>query len=391
MTGPGASNGGAGGGPAFHVSGPVSSSSDASDSNEANARPAAPHVPVLLAEVLEALNVRGGGDFLDGTFGAGGYTRAILDADTASRVLALDRDPTAIAAGQALVQTYKGRLVLVETEFSDMEAAAREAGFGLFDGVVLDIGVSSMQLDQAIRGFSFRNDGPLDMRMAGEAGVTSGVSAAEIVNTESEARIADILYHYGEERLSRVIARAIVHDRETTPFTTTKQLSEMIGRIIRTKPGDIHPATRSFQALRIAVNDELGELARALHAAERLLKPGGRLAVVSFHSLEDRIVKVFFAARSGKGGGTSRHAPVMAQQVATFSVTGKWPVSAGEAELHANPRSRSAKLRMAIRTEAAPQGPEAAVFELAALPESLPRKGAGKGKSGKGKSERGRR
>lgn len=364
MTGLGASHGGADGGPARHVSDPASQAHPADAAK-------APHIPVLLNEVLEALGASGG-DFLDGTFGAGGYTRAILDADKANRVLALDRDPTAIAAGQALVQAYGGRLTLAETEFSAMEDAARAAGFGLFDGIVLDIGVSSMQLDQAIRGFSFRNDGPLDMRMAGE-----GESAADLVNTESETRLADIFYHYGEERLSRVIARAIVADRQETPFTTTRQLSDMIGRIIRTKPGDIHPATRSFQALRIAVNDELGELARALHAAERLLKPGGRLAVVSFHSLEDRIVKVFFAARAGKGGG-SRHAPVMASAVATFRVEGKWPATAGEAELQTNPRARSAKLRMAIRTEAPAQAPDASVFELAALPDSPPRKGVGK-------------
>lgn len=366
MTGIGASSGGADGGPARPVSAPSASSS---------------HIPVLLAEVLDALDAAGGGDFLDATFGAGGYSRAILDANPKTRVLALDRDPTAIAAGQALVKAYHGRLALAETEFSAMEAAAKAAGFGLFDGIVLDIGVSSMQLDQAIRGFSFRNDGPLDMRMAGEAG---GESAADIVNTASETRIADILYHYGEERLSRLIARAIVTDREKTPFTTTRQLSEMIGRIIRTKPGDIHPATRSFQALRIAVNDELGELASALHAAERLLKPGGRLAVVSFHSLEDRIAKVFFAARSGKAGG-SRHAPVVTRSVATFRVSGKWPVSAGEAELHANPRSRSAKLRAAIRTEAAPQGLEATVFALADLPEDRSRR-TGSRKTGQHKA-----
>ena len=371
MTGLGASDGGADGGPARHVS--------------------APHIPVLLNEVLAALQISAGGDFLDGTFGAGGYTRAILDANPKTRVLALDRDPTAIAAGQAVVAAYGGRLTLIETEFSNMEAAAIKGGFAGFDGIVLDIGVSSMQLDQAIRGFSFRNDGPLDMRMANE-----GESAADIVNGESEARIADILYHYGEERLSRVIARAIVADREETPFTTTRQLSEMIGRIIRTKPGDIHPATRSFQALRIAVNDELGELARALHAAERMLKPGGRLAVVSFHSLEDRIVKVFLASRSGRVGG-SRYAPVQAHQVATFSVEGKWPQTAGEAELSANPRSRSAKLRAAIRTEAAPQGPDEAVFALAALPAQSYRKHtsgkpvAGKGKTAREKTGRSRR
>lgn len=258
------------------------------------------HVPVLLAEVLAALQPKSGEIYLDGTFGAGGYTRGILEAADC-RVIALDRDPTAIAAGQAMVEEFGGRLTLIGTEFAEMEEAA--APFGRLDGIVLDIGVSSMQLDEAERGFSFRFDGPLDMRMAGE-----GESAADLVNSRSEAELADIFYHYGEERLARPIARAIVHDRKATPFRSTKQLAELIGRIVRSKPGDIHPATRSFQALRIAVNDELNELASALHAAERLLKPGGRLVVVSFHSLEDRIVKVFLATRSGRGGarGTRR-------------------------------------------------------------------------------------
>jgi 16S rRNA (cytosine1402-N4)-methyltransferase len=350
MTGGGFSERGAAGGPARHVS--------------------APHLPVLLSEVIDALGAARGGAFLDGTFGAGGYTRAILAANPANRVLALDRDPAAIAGGQGLVEEAGGRLSLVETEFSAMAEAAVKAGFGLFDGIVLDIGVSSMQLDQAIRGFSFRQDGPLDMRMGAE-----GESAADIVNHASESRIADILYHYGEERLSRLIARAIVTDRKTKPFETTRQLADLIGRIVRSRPGDIHPATRSFQALRIAVNDELGELARALHAAEGLLKPGGRLAVVSFHSLEDRMVKVFLAARSGRGGG-SRHAPVQAAPVATFRIKGKWPVTASAAERAENPRARSAKLRAAIRTETPAQGEDEAVFALAALPEEMPRKGS---------------
>ena len=366
MTGRGASSGGAAGGPARHVSLPQ----DVSLAHAAEA----PHIPVLLQEVLAALKAGEAGLYLDGTFGAGGYSRAILDANPANRVLALDRDPTAIAGGQVLVAASGGRLALVETEFSDMETAAEEAGLGPFDGIVLDIGVSSMQLDQAIRGFSFRNDGPLDMRMSGE-----GESAADLVNHASEARLADIFYHYGEERLSRVIARAIVADRKATPFTTTRQLADMIARIIRTRPGDIHPATRAFQALRIAVNDELGELARALHAAERLLKPGGRLVVVSFHSLEDRIVKQFLAARSGRGGG-SRYAPVQASVVATFRIEGKWPVTAGEAELGRNPRARSAKLRAGIRSDAPPQPDDEAVFALTRLPEE---KGRSRHKGGR--------
>ena len=329
----------------------------------------APHVPVLLAEVLAALAPKAGEIFLDGTFGAGGYTRAILGSAPDIRVIALDRDPNAIHDGQQMVTEFAGRLTLVETEFAEMEAAMTAAGEGLLDGIVLDIGVSSMQLDQAERGFSFRHEGPLDMRMAGE-----GESAADLVNGCSEAELADIFYYYGEERLSRLIARAIVQDRKEKPFLTTRDLADLIGRIVRTKPGDIHPATRSFQALRIAVNDELNELARALHAAERLLKPGGRLVIVSFHSLEDRIVKVFLAARSGKTGG-SRHAPMQGITTPTFRIEGKWPVVAGDAERDTNPRARSAKLRAAIRTDAPAQPAEAEVLALARLPEIRPQRG----------------
>ncbi len=236
--------------------------------NPADGGPA-PHVPVLLAEVLAALKPAAGETYLDGTFGAGGYTRGILGAADC-RVIALDRDPNAIRDGQAMVAEFGGRLTLVETPFSEMEDAVASVGVAQLDGIVLDIGVSSMQLDQAERGFSFRFAGPLDMRMAQD-----GESAADLVNTRSEAELADIFYHYGEERMARVIARAIVHDRKEKPFVTTKDLADLIGRIVRSKPGEIHPATRSFQALRIAVNDELNELASALHAAERLLKPAG--------------------------------------------------------------------------------------------------------------------
>lgn len=335
--------------------------------NPADGGPA-PHVPVLLAEVLAALKPQKGEIFLDGTFGAGGYTRGILEAADC-KVIALDRDPNAIRDGQAMVAEFSGRLTLVETEFAEMEQAVRDAGIPALDGIVLDIGVSSMQLDQAERGFSFRFDGPLDMRMAQE-----GESAADIVNTRSEAELADIFYHYGEERLSRVIARAIVHDRKETPFRSTKQLADLIGRIVRSKPGDIHPATRSFQALRIAVNDELNELVGALHAAEKLLKPGGRLVIVSFHSLEDRIAKVFLAARSGRGGG-SRHAPVQGVMAPTFRIEGKFPIVAGEAECAANPRARSAKLRAGIRLAATTLPTDQQVIDLARLPDSHPRKG----------------
>ena len=320
------------------------------------------HIPVLRSEALAGLGLKRGGVYIDGTFGAGGYTRAILDAFDDTRVMGIDRDPDAIAGGQELVARYGGRLTLVQGAFGDLDRLAEEAGLGPFDGVVLDIGVSSMQFDEAMRGFSFRFDGPLDMRMAQE-----GTSASDLVNEMDETDLANLIFTYGEERLSRLIARAIVTDRKATPFTTTRQLAEMIGRIVRTRPGDIHPATRTFQALRIAVNDELGELVRALHAAERVLKPGGRLAVVSFHSLEDRIVKQFFAARSGRGGG-SRHAPVAVTGAATFDIPGKWPVTAGEAELAANPRARSAKLRVGVRTSAAARAPEAAIVRLAELP-----------------------
>jgi len=336
-------------------------------------RAAAPHVPVLCAEVVAALQPVSGGIFLDGTFGAGGYSQALLDRG-AGHILALDRDPSAILAGAAVASNAGGRLTLVETEFSRMDEAARGAGVSAFDGIVLDIGVSSMQLDQAIRGFSFRQDGPLDMRMSG-----AGESAADIVNGASETRLADIFYHYGEERLSRLIARAIVTDRKASPFTTTRQLADLIARIVRHKPGDIHPATRIFQALRIAVNDELGELVMALHKAEALLKPGGRLAIVSFHSLEDRIVKQFFAARSGKGG-SSRHAPVMAAPVATFRIAGKWPVIAGEAEKAQNPRARSAKLRCALRLETPAQPLDPAIAALSALPEAHKHKTSPRGR-----------
>jgi len=305
--------------------------------------------------------VTANGIYVDGTFGAGGYTRAIL-ATEGARVIAIDRDPNAVRDGQGLVREAAGRLTLVHGRFGDLDSILDEAGIAAIDGVVLDIGVSSMQIDEAIRGFSFRHDGPLDMRMAQE-----GESAADLVNGADEAELADIFYHFGEERLSRLIARAIVTDRKAKPFTTTRQLADMIGRIIRTRPGDIHPATRTFQALRIAVNDELGELVRALHAAERVLKPDGTLSVVSFHSLEDRIVKMFFAARSGRGGG-SRHSPVPVTGEATFRIVGKWPVTASAAEVAANPRARSAKLRAAVRTNSPARAIEAQVAQLSTVP-----------------------
>ncbi len=261
------------------------------------------HVPVLREEILAALAPEAGGLYLDATFGAGGYTRAIL-AIPGTRVLALDRDPTAIAAGAELVGEFGNRLQLVQAHFAELGIIAARHAITAFDGIVFDIGVSSMQLDEAARGFSFRLDGPLDMRMD-----CAGPTAADLVNEASEEALADIFYHFGEERAARRIARAIVHARAETPFTSTVQLADTIARANPGRPGDIHPATRSFQALRIAINDELGEFAKGLAAAETMLRPGGCLAVVTFHSLEDRIAKLFFAHRSGRGEAASRLLP----------------------------------------------------------------------------------
>ena len=304
----------------------------------------APHVPVLLDAILETVApVRG--TWLDGTMGAGGYTRGLLDAG-ADRVVGLDRDPLAHRMAHDWARAYaEGRVTLVQDVFSNMDEAARD-----LDGVVLDLGVSSMQLDEADRGFSFLRDGPLDMRM-GEAGPT----AAELVNTLPEATLADILHRYGEERAARRIARAIVRRRTETPFATTADLAETVAACLpRPKPGQSHPATRSFQAIRIAVNDEFGELAEGLSAAERALAPGGWLAVVTFHSVEDRAVKRFLADRADAGGGGSRHAPAREVRDPAFTLTHK-AVSPTAAEVARNPRARSARLRLARRT-AAPAG-----------------------------------
>ncbi|MEA2835318.1 MAG: rRNA (cytosine1402-N4)-methyltransferase [Methylobacteriaceae bacterium] len=324
------------------------------------------HVPVLRERVIEALAVKPGGLYLDATFGAGGYTRAILETE-GTRVLALDRDPSAIAAGAALVAEFPARLQLIETRFGELAEAAERGGFDSFNGVVLDIGVSSMQLDDAERGFSFRLDGPLDMRM--EKG---GQSAADLVNEADEAHLADIFFHYGEERMARKIARAIVTDRKSVPFTSTKALADLIARIVPHKPTEIHPATRTFQALRIAVNDELGELVRALGEAERVLKAEGRLVVVTFHSLEDRIVKQFFAGRSGRGRASSRLLPGEIPPAATtFVVPAQQPILPGTTEVAANPRARSAKLRFGIRTNAPAQNEDMALAKLASLPDRI--------------------
>jgi 16S rRNA (cytosine1402-N4)-methyltransferase len=317
-----------------------------SDSN-AVAGGLARHVPVLLRPALEFLNIKDGGVYIDGTFGAGGYARAILAAADA-RVIGIDRDRGAIAQGADLVQASGGRLSLIEAQFSEMDEIARKFGHEAVDGVVLDLGVSSMQLDVAERGFSFRLDGPLDMRMGPE-----GPSAADVIAQASARDLAAIIATLGEERHARAVARAIVAAGGQAPITTTRALADIVSRVVYARPGGIHPATRTFQGLRIFVNDELNELARALQAAERILKPAGRLVAVAFHSLEDRIVKTFLADRSRIGGG-SRHQPEI-EQVPTFRLLGRRPVVPDTAEMAANPRARSAKLRAAERTDAPPR------------------------------------
>jgi 16S rRNA (cytosine1402-N4)-methyltransferase len=321
-----------------------------------------PHIPVLLRPLLAAV-APVEGEWLDGTFGAGGYARGLLEAG-AARVTGVDRDPLALQMAAGWAGEYGGGLRLVAGNFSELDAHAG----GPLDGVVLDLGVSSMQLDRAERGFSFQKDGPLDMRMSQE-----GESAADLVNTAGEGVLADILYHYGEERASRRIARAIVEARAVEPITTTLRLAEIVAKCLpRPKPGQSHPATRSFQAIRIAVNTEFDELAQGLQAAERALKPGGRLAVVTFHSLEDRIVKRFFQIASGAEANANRYAPARADQAARFEMITKKAVAPDEAELAQNPRARSAKLRVARRTEAPAQ---AIAPEALGLPALQPKKG----------------
>jgi 16S rRNA (cytosine1402-N4)-methyltransferase len=285
-------------------------------------------------------------------------------------VIAIDRDPQAIEIGQSLVAEAQGRLTLVAGRFGALDEIARAHGLLLLDGVVLDIGVSSMQLDEAARGFSFRHDAPLDMRME-----KKGRSAADILAEDDEETIADILYHFGEERASRRIARAIVADRKASPFVSTRQLSSLIERIAPARPGAIHPATRSFQALRIAVNDELGELARGLVASEAVLTLGGRLAVVTFHSLEDRIVKQFFARRSGRGEAAGRRLPgERPAEAPTFAVPRGQPIAPNEAELSVNPRARSAKLRFATRSAAPARGKDDELMALVPSPRHIVRR-----------------
>ncbi|WP_232496059.1 16S rRNA (cytosine(1402)-N(4))-methyltransferase RsmH [Novosphingobium kaempferiae] len=323
--------------------------------------PDQPHIPVLLEEVVAALNPRGGDLIVDATLGAGGYTRRLLDAG--ATVHAFDRDPDAIAA----VQNNPGkwpelagnppRLVLHPRRFSEMVEGLGDAGIDKVDGVVMDIGVSSMQLDQAGRGFAFGSDGPLDMRMSQD-----GLSAADFVNEADEAEIADVLYLYGEERQSRRVARAIVAAR---PLATTGDLARVVRKALGYNPAykgnsaPKDPAIRTFQAIRIHVNGELDELDAALDASEELLRDGGRLAVVTFHSLEDRKVKRFLRDASSAGQSTSRHLPQTAVAPAPFAQVSKG-VRPGEAELEMNPRSRSATLRSAVRTDAPPRKPDGA-------------------------------
>ncbi|MGE0285215.1 MAG: 16S rRNA (cytosine(1402)-N(4))-methyltransferase RsmH [Bradyrhizobium sp.] len=303
------------------------------------------HISVLGREAVEWLAPRAGGIYVDATFGAGGYSRGIL-AVAGTKVIGIDRDRTAIAGGFVLVDRSEGRLVLVQDRFSRLADVCAAQGADAVDGVVMDVGVSSMQLDQAERGFSFRFDGPLDMRMGQE-----GPTASDVVARASEADLANIIYIFGEERNSRRIARAVVAARKEAPIVTTRALAELVAKVVRAKPNEIHPATRTFQALRIFVNEELDELHAALSAAERVLKPGGRLVVVSFHSLEDRIVKNFLSQR-GKAAAGSRHLPEVAQAAPSFEILTKRPITPGEVEVAANPRARSAKLRAAERTAA---------------------------------------
>lgn len=307
------------------------------------------HCPVLLNEVLDALEPVDGATYVDGTFGGGGYTKALLEAANCT-VWGIDRDPEAIAGGATLQRTYPQRLHLVEGRFGDMASLLQSHGVAQVDGIALDLGVSSMQIDLPERGFSFREDGPLDMRME-----KIGLSAADVVNTEDEKTLAKIFLKYGEERKSRRIARRIIERRTKKPITRTRELAELVAAVVHKEKDGIHPATRSFQALRIYVNDELGEIERGLGAAEILLKPSGRLAVVAFHSLEDRIVKTFFRLRSATDPRPSRHLPIAPDMRApSFNLLHRRVLRPCPAEIDANPRARSARLRAAERTAAAP-------------------------------------
>jgi len=310
------------------------------------------HVPVMLADVMAAIAPRDGAIYIDGTFGAGGYSRALLAAARCT-VCGIDRDPETAAAAADLRAQNGERFTMIEGRFGQMVTLLAERGIAAVDGIALDVGVSSMQIDRPERGFSFRGDGPLDMRMSGV-----GRSAADVVNQESEAALADIIHHLGEERRARRIARAIVRARGHGRITRTQELAEIVRAAIGLqgagKPHAIDPATRTFQAIRIHVNDELGELSRGLSAAESLLRPGGRLAVVTFHSLEDRTVKQFLVDRSQARARPSRHRPDVPDQVRgeTFNLLHRRVQKPSQTEIEANPRARSARLRAAERTAA---------------------------------------
>jgi len=308
------------------------------------------HTPVLLREVIAALNPKAGAIFVDGTFGGGGYSRALLEAADCV-VWGIDRDPLAISRGAALVAAFPGRLALIHGRFGAMRDLLREQGVSAVDGVVLDLGLSSPQIDEPARGFSFAHDGPLDMRMD-----ATGQTAADVVNTAEESDLANIIYTLGEERLSRRIARAIVATRAEKPIKGTAELARIVRSAMpgRGRGRRIDPATRTFQALRMHVNDELGEIDHGLVAAEQMLRPGGRLAVVCFHSLEDRRAKVFLRARSGGARGGSRHLPAEPEppRAPSFSLHRTRAIKPSEAEISANPRARSARLRFGERTEA---------------------------------------
>ncbi|HUX80305.1 MAG TPA: 16S rRNA (cytosine(1402)-N(4))-methyltransferase RsmH [Alphaproteobacteria bacterium] len=300
------------------------------------------HNPVMLREVLEALNPHDQETYIDATFGVGGYSGAILEKAKCS-VVALDRDPDASDRAQVLKERYQDRFSFVEGRFGEMLKLVPPLGY---DGVIFDLGVSSPQLDKAERGFSFKSTGPLDMRMEGK-----GLSAADVVNTFDEKEIARILWVYGEERRSRAIARAIIEKRKQQPFNTTTQLSDLVREIVGFERPGFDPATRTFQALRLFVNDELGELERGLEASEKLLNEGGRLIVVSFHSLEDRIVKTFFKERGGYMSHSSRYLPDVPHARATFQLESRKAILPQDDEISSNPRARSARLRWGIRRE----------------------------------------
>jgi len=306
------------------------------------------HISVMVEEVLSGLNPRDGGVYIDGTFGRGGYASAILDAAT-TRVFGIDRDPAAVTFGNQLGNKYNGRLTLFEGCFGNMTSIMAEAGISKVDGVALDLGISSPQVDDPRRGFSFRSEGPLDMRMEGK-----GLTAADFINNSSEEEIADVIYHYGEERHSRRIAKGIVQARKINPILSTSQLVKIVHENVHRSEDGIDPATRTFMAVRIYVNDELGELERGLVSAEQILCPGGRIAVVAFHSLEDRKVKTFLRNHSGLAGRSSRHLPEIPDKklAPSFNLVKRGAVKPSANEIASNVRARSARLRIAERTNA---------------------------------------